>query len=156
MIRVCDRFAERYEGYSRLLDRPRCVTHNDYRPDNMLFGETGQVTVVDWQSCALGQNAVDVAYLIGGAFVPADRRAIEGELLDSYHRELLDQGVADYSQAGLAEDYRHFTFAGINVAVGAAMMVKRTERGDRMFLTMLDRHVTHVLDTGALAILDER
>ena len=156
MVRVCERLAERYESYSRLLDRPRCVTHNDFRPDNMLFGEDGRVTVVDWQSAGLGQNAVDVAYLIGGAYGSADRRAIEGVLLDTYHRELVEQGVAGYSRADLAEDYRHFSFAGINVAVGAAMMVNRTERGDRMFLTMLDRHVSHVLDAGALAILDQR
>ncbi|MES2492604.1 MAG: phosphotransferase [Pseudomonadota bacterium] len=156
MVRVCERLAERYEAYSRLLERPRCVTHNDFRPDNMLFGSDGQVIVVDWQSAALGQNAVDVSYLIGGAFTSEDRRAIEGELLDTYHRELAEQGVRGYSRSDLAQDYRHFSFAGINVAVGAAMMVNRTERGDRLFLTMLDRHVSHVLDTGALAILDER
>ena len=156
MVRVCDRFAERFEAYGNLLDRPRCVTHNDYRPDNMLFGDDGQIIVVDWQTAALGHNAGDVAYLIGGAFAPADRREIEGSLLDTYHRELVEQGVSGYSRTDLAEDNRHFTFAGINVAVCAAMLVNRTERGDRLFLTMLDRHVTHVLDSGALAILDER
>jgi hypothetical protein len=154
MVTVCDRLAERYEDYSRPLNRPRCVTHNDFRPDNMLFGENGALHVVDWQSAALGYNAVDVAYLIGGAFAPEDRRAIEGELLAAYHAELCDRGVSDFTPADLAEDYRHFAFAGINVAVGAAMMVRQTERGDRMFLTMLDRHVAHVLDTGALGILD--
>jgi hypothetical protein len=30
------------------------------------------------------------------------------------------------------------------------MLVARTDRGDEMFLTMLDRHSSHVLDTGAL------
>lgn len=154
MIRVCDRFCERFEAYSALLDRPRCVTHNDYRPDNMLFRDDGQVIVVDWQTAALGQNAGDVSYLIGGAFSPADRREIEHDLLDTYHRELTEQGVGGYSRSDLDEDYRHFTFAGINVAVCAAMLVNRTERGDRLFLTMLDRHVSHVLDSGALAILD--
>ncbi|MEH3046276.1 phosphotransferase [Sphingomonas adhaesiva] len=153
MVTVCDRFAERYERYSALLDRPRCVTHNDYRPDNMLFGDDGSLRVVDWQSAALGHNAVDVAYLIGGAFSPADRRAAEGALLDTYMEALREAGVTGYGRAELDADYRHFSFAGINVAVGAAMMVKRTERGDRMFLTMLDRHVSHVLDTRALGIL---
>lgn len=152
---VCDAFAERYDAYSRPLDRPRCITHNDFRPDNMLFWPDGQIRIVDWQSAALGHNAVDVSYLIGGAFSPEDRREVEQGLLDTYHEELTSQGVA-YSRADLREDYRHFTFAGINVAVGAAMMVGRTERGDRMFLTMLARHVAHVLDTGALSILDER
>lgn len=156
MITVCDRFAERYEAYSRLLDRPRCVTHNDFRPDNMLFGADGALWVVDWQSAGLGHNAVDIAYLIGGAFTPSERRLAEADLLDAYHQELLARGVSGYSRGDLAQDYRHFSFAGINVAVGAAMMVKRTERGDTMFLTMLERHVAHVMDTGALAILSER
>ncbi|MEH3038403.1 MAG: phosphotransferase [Sphingomonas adhaesiva] len=153
MVWVCDGLAERYERYGAPLDRPRCLTHNDYRPDNMLFGADGGVRVVDWQSAALGHNAVDVAYMIGGAFTPPDRRAAEGGLLDTYLDELRRGGVTGYGRAELDEDYRHFSFAGINVAVGAAMMVKRTERGDRMFLTMLDRHVAHVLDTGAMAIL---
>lgn len=154
MALVCDRLTERYEAYIAPLPRPRCITHNDYRPDNMLFSPDGGLTVVDWQSAALGFNAVDVAYLIGGAFAPDARRVAESGLLDSYHRELIEQGVADYTRADLDADYRHFSFAGINVAVGAAMMVKRTERGDRMFLTMLERHVAHVVDTDALAILE--
>lgn len=153
MVTVCDRLTERYERYSALLDRPRCVTHNDYRPDNMLFGDDGSLRVVDWQSAALGHNAVDVAYMIGGAFSPAERRTAEDALLDTYLDTLRRNGVTDYTRTDLGEDYRHFSFAGINVAVCAAMMVKRTERGDRMFLTMLDRHVAHVLDEGALALL---
>lgn len=154
MVRVCGSLNDRYEAYMAPLARPRCVTHNDFRPDNMLFGPDGAVTVVDWQSAALGFNAVDVAYMIGGAFSPAARREAETALLETYHRELTLQGVTGYSRDDLDADYRHFSFAGINVAVGAAMMVGRTERGDRMFLTMLERHVAHVLDTGALAILD--
>ena len=158
-LQTGDAFAERYEGFSRPLDRPRCVTHNDFRPDNMLFvpdGGDDRLTVVDWQSAALGHNAVDVAYFIAGGFATDDRRGSEAMLLSAYLRELRAQGVEDYSADALREDYRHFSFAGINVAVGAAMLVKRTERGDRMFLTMLDRHVRHVLDTNALAILMER
>jgi hypothetical protein len=151
-IRVCDALAEGYEGFSAPLASPRCVTHNDYRPDNMMLG-ADRLTVVDWQSVALGWNAVDIAYLIGGAYSPADRRAVEGDLLLHYHAELVAQGVGDYSFAQLQADYRHFTFAGINVAVGAAMLVKRTERGDRLFLTMLDRFVSHVIDQNALGIL---
>ena len=39
------------------------------------------------------------------------------------------------------------------MAIVSSMLVERTERGDAMFLTMLDRHTSHVLDTGALEIL---
>lgn len=152
--RVCDALAEGYGDYSRPRARPRCVTHNDFRPDNMLIAP-GRLTVVDWQSVALGSNAVDIAYLIGGSYSPATRREAEPRLIAAYLDELSRRGVSDYSSDAFEADFRHFTFAGINVAVGAAMLVQRTERGDRMFLTMLDRHVSHVLDHGALQLLRE-
>lgn len=152
--RVCDALAEGYDVYDRPRSRPRCITHNDFRPDNMLFDEA-RLVVVDWQSVALGYGAVDVAYLIGGGYAPEARRAIEPRLMAAYLDELKEHGVAGYSADEFEADYRHFTFAGINVAVGAAMLVQRTERGDRMFLTMLDRHASHVLDHDALSLLRE-
>lgn len=151
---VCDALAEGYDIYDRARPRPRCVTHNDFRPDNMLFDDD-RLVVVDWQSVALGCGAVDVAYLIGGGYSPEARRAIEPALMTAYLDELRMQGISDYSQDEFAADYRHFTFAGINVAVGAAMLVQRTDRGDQMFVTMLDRHVSHVLDHDALSLLRE-
>jgi aminoglycoside phosphotransferase (APT) family kinase protein len=151
---VCDTLAEGFDVYNRARPRPRCITHNDFRPDNMLFDDD-RLVVVDWQSVALGCGAVDVAYLIGGGYAPEARRAIEPTLMAAYRDELTIQGVTDYSRGEFEADYRHFTFAGINVAVGAAMLVQRTTRGDQMFLTMLDRHVSHVIDHDALSLLRE-
>ena len=152
--RVCDALAEGYDVYDRPRSHPRCITHNDFRPDNML-SDASRLIVVDWQSVALGCGAVDVAYFIGGSYAPDARRAIEPRLTVAYLDALKAEGVADYSREAFEADYRHFTFAGINVAVGAAMLVQRTERGDQMFLTMLDRHVSHVLDHDALPLLRE-
>lgn len=149
---VCDALAEGYDVYNAPRPRPRCVTHNDFRPDNMLLDDS-RLFVVDWQSVALGTNAVDIAYMVGGAFDSDARQTVEPALLAAYHDELLRQGVTGYLRDELDAEYRHFTFAGINVAVGAAMLVQRTERGDRMFLTMLDRHVSHVVDNDALSLL---
>ena len=36
---------------------------------------------------------------------------------------------------------------------GAAMLVKQTERGDQMFLTMLRRHAAQARDNNALELL---
>lgn len=154
-VATCESFAELYDLYSRPLERPRCVVHNDFRADNMLFAPE-RLAVLDWQSVALGFNALDVAYVIGGGFTPEDRRTVEAALLHSYHDELCTQGVSGYEKADLEQDYRHFSFAGIVVSVCAAMLVKRTERGDRMFLTMLDRHVRHVEDCKGIELLRER
>lgn len=153
-LQVGDALFEGYDVYSGPRPGARCVTHNDFRPDNFLMHD-GHLTVVDWQSVALGTNAVDVAYLIGGSYDPQVRREAEPRLIDAYLDELLANGVTGYDRADFEQEYRHFTFAGINVAVGASMLVERTERGDRMFLTMLDRHVSHVRDQGALSLLSE-
>jgi hypothetical protein len=41
------------------------------------------------------------------------------------------------------------------MAIVSSMLVERTERGDRMFMTMLARHCDHALDTDALATLPD-
>ena len=43
--------------------------HNDFRPDNMMFGPEA-VTTWDWQSFAFGSGAQDVAYFLAGGILP--------------------------------------------------------------------------------------
>src|SRR5207344_1211634 len=50
---------------------------------------------------------------------------------------------------------RRQSFFGVMMAIVSSMLVERTERGDQMFMTMLQRHCEHVLDTDALAVLPE-
>src|SRR5690606_21119608 len=49
--------------------------------------------------------------------------------------------------------YRRGTWAGLVMAVGASMLVERTERGDDMFMAMASRHALQALgrDAGELA-----
>ena len=52
---------------------PRCLTHNDFRPDNMMFGTSDggyPVAVVDWQSYGYGCCMADVSYFMAGALGP--------------------------------------------------------------------------------------
>jgi hypothetical protein len=39
------------------------------------------------------------------------------------------------------------------MAVGASMLVERTERGDAMFMVMAERHAQHALDLNAMSLL---
>ena len=41
------------------------------------------------------------------------------------------------------------------MAIVSSMLVAQTDRGDEMFMVMLQRHCQHVLDTDALAVLPE-
>ncbi|SBS70265.1 Aminoglycoside phosphotransferase [uncultured Mycobacterium sp.] len=154
---VCERLVESFDAY--LADesgsgRIKGLVHGDYRLDNMLFGRPGSrrdLTVVDWQTVTWGPAMTDVAYFIGCAVSIENRRSHYDELLRAYH-----QGLGPDSSLTLddvRDGVRRQSFAGVMMAVVSSMLVERTDRGDEMFLTMLDRHTSHVLDTGALDVL---
>ncbi|MGH9232266.1 MAG: phosphotransferase [Acidimicrobiales bacterium] len=133
----------------------RTIVHGDYRLDNLLFDASPGGTplaVVDWQTCAAGTGAFDVAYFVGAGLDEHDRRAVEEDLVRGYHDGLVAAGV-DYAWDRCWHDYRRGTWAGLLMAVGASMMVERTGRGDRMFLTMAARHARHALDLEAPDLL---
>ena len=154
---VCERLVASFDAYmadESVPERIKGLVHGDYRLDNMLFGRPGSkrdLTVVDWQTVTWGPAMTDVAYFIGCALTIEDRRAHYDELLRAYHQGLGPDSAITADQ--VREGVRHQSFAGVMMAVVSSMLVERTERGDEMFLTMLDRHTSHVLDTGALDIL---
>ncbi|MGO9929684.1 MAG: phosphotransferase, partial [Mycobacterium sp.] len=80
-----------------------------------------------------------------------DRREYCDELLRAYHEALGPN--APITLAAVGEGVRRQSFFGVMMAIVSSMLVERTERGDRMFMTMLQRNCDHVLDTDALATL---
>jgi hypothetical protein len=142
------------KNYSSLAERhdgPRCLTHNDFRPDNMMFASARgghPVTVLDWQSFAYGAGATDLAYFLAGALSPVERRRREDELLGLYFRTLTDLGVSGYDIGDLKRHYGQGGYLLFLTAFFAAMIVTQTERGDAMFLNMLGGAADHMLDHG--------
>ena len=152
---VCERLVGAFDGYVEVeAGQMRGLVHGDYRLDNMLFGTAEAeraLTVVDWQTVSWGPALTDLAYFLGTALPAQDRRAHYDALLLAYH-EALGPG-APISLAEVREGVRRQSFFGVMMAIVSSMLVERTERGDRMFMTMLQRHCDHVLDTDALATL---
>ncbi|KAA0111735.1 phosphotransferase [Mycolicibacterium sp. P1-5] len=154
---VCERLVASFDAHlaeESLPERIKGLVHGDYRLDNMLFGRPGSkrdLTVVDWQTVTWGPAMTDVAYFIGCALTIEDRRAHYDVLLSAYHQGLGPDSAITLDE--VREGVRRQSFAGVMMAVVSSMLVERTDRGDEMFLTMLDRHASHVLDTGALDIL---
>lgn len=154
---VCQRLVNSFDDYlaeEAAPDRVRGLVHGDYRLDNMLFGRPGSLrdlTVVDWQTVTWGPALTDVAYFLGCALRTEERRAHYDELLTAYHC-----GLGPYSAMTLGQvrdGVRRQSFFGVMMTIVSSMLVERTQRGDAMFLTMLDRHSSHVLDSGALDVL---
>ena len=150
----CARFVRNHAYWNRPRDFPKTYSHCDFRPDNMLFGGAdGRVALVDWQTGSFLGSGMDVAYFLGGCFDRETRRTHERALLQRYHHDLLKYGVTDYSFDHLMDDYRHYSFAVIAVALTATLVVKRTERGDRMLMQMAIGGAHQALDNQALDIL---
>ncbi|EID13218.1 phosphotransferase enzyme family protein [Mycobacterium xenopi RIVM700367] len=154
---VCERLVNGFDSYlagdsgERRIDG---LLHGDYRLDNLLFGAAGAdrpLTVVDWQTVTWGPALTDLAYFVGCALPVADRRALYDDLLSAYHDALGPD--APLTLADVYEGVRGQSFFGVMMAIVSAMLVERTERGDALFMTMLQRHCQHVLDTDALATL---
>jgi hypothetical protein len=142
-LEVADRLRDGIGGWARTLDEQRCIWHLDFRLDNMLFGAKGgtvPLAVVDWQSVTVGPGVSDVSYFLGAGLQVADRRRHEEPLVRRYHGALCAAGVDDYSWEQCWEDYRRHAVLGFFTAVNASVNVKRTARGDEMFLTMARRH----------------
>jgi hypothetical protein len=120
----------------------------------MLFGRPGSLrdlTVVDWQTVTWGAAMTDVAYFLGCARRPEERRAHYEELLAAYHAGLGADPPITLEQ--VRDGVCRQSFFGVMMAIVSSMLVERTARGDAMFMTMLARHSSHVLDTGALDVL---
>ena len=154
---VCERLVGGFDEYladEAVAGRIHGLVHGDYRLDNMLFGAAGAdrpLTVVDWQTVTWGPATTDLAYFLGCALPVTDRRTHYEALLDAYHAALGPD--APISLADVRDGVRRQSFFGVMMAIVSSMLVERTERGDAMFMTMLQRHCEHVLDADALAIL---
>jgi Phosphotransferase enzyme family len=154
---VCERLVGGFDAYlAEEADAGRIqgLVHGDYRLDNMLFGAAGAdrpLTVVDWQTVTRGPAMTDLAYFLGCALPAAERRTHYDALLQAYLAALGPD--APISLADVREGVRRQSFFGVMMAIVSSMLVERTERGDAMFMTMLQRHCEHVLDVDALAIL---
>lgn len=153
---VCARYVRNHAWWNRPRDLPKTFSHNDFRPDNMLFGgASGRVAVVDWQTSNFLGAGMDVAYFLGAIFDRETRRAHERDLLRLYHDDLVRYGVEDYSFEQLMRDYAHYSFAQIAVAVAATLIVNRTERGDRMLMHMITGAALQAIDNNALDAFPE-
>lgn len=154
-VALLEAFVPRVRTWMSRPRGPRTVVHADFRLDNLLFTPgRPEPVVVDFQTVNWGAGAYDVAYFVGGCLEPTVRRAAGDELIAGYHRALVDGGVEGYPLEALRADYRRESFGGLLMAVGASMLVKQTDRGDRMFLTSVTRHAQQALDIAALDLLD--
>jgi hypothetical protein len=133
------------------------LVHGDYRLDNLLFPPSGPgVHAVDWQTLSLALPARDLAYFTGTSLPVDERRAHERDLVAAYHRALTAYGVEGYTLEDCWDDYVFAMVQGPLVSIFGCAYGARTDRGDRMFATMVARSCTAIRDLGTLGTASGR
>jgi hypothetical protein len=161
--RLSDEIKSAGEGYLGQINAwiarrpgPRCLTHGDFRPDNMLFldGANGTpLVIVDWQTAGVGNGATDIAYYLGTALHPDLRRTHERALVERWIVGLIESGVPEADTRQLWDAYRREAVAGFLMGVLASMIVVQTQRGDAMFLEMCARSAYMIQDHKSLELI---
>lgn len=129
------------------------ILHGDYRADNLLFGE-GRVTVVDWQTLAVGLPARDLAYFLGTSLLPDERARHERKLVEAYRRALTGYGGLDgYDAEKCWQDYRFGMLQIPLITTLGFAFSAATERGDDMVLAMLERGSRAIRELGTLEMV---
>ena len=141
-------------SYLHQQPRPWTVQHADYRLDNLMFGTAGGRSPVGRGRLADGGPRAGRGRRV---VLPRERAlrwttgvGTKSDWSVSITTRLVAGGVDDYSFDDCFADYRRYAYAGYLMAVGASMMVERTERGDEMFLTMARRHAAQIDDLRSL------
>ncbi|MEO8264937.1 MAG: oxidoreductase family protein [Ilumatobacteraceae bacterium] len=155
------------EGVTKVDDPPQIagvgslvqtVIHGDLRLDNMMFGNTPDVrpvVLLDW-TLTKTSGLHDVAYLVTQNVDLAERRAHEPEIIEHYHRGLLDHGVEGYSLEQCWADYRLVVLHLFAYAVLiAGTLDPSNDRGAAFMRQMLQRSSAAVMDHELLALIPQ-
>ena len=130
------------------------LLHGDYRSDNLLFDPARtRVTVVDWQTLAVGLPARDLAYFLATSLLPADRAHHERRLVGRYAQALAQRGVGGYDEHTCWQDYRFGMLQVPLIATLGFAFSAATDRGDDMTLTMLERGSRAIRELGTLELV---
>ncbi|GGB59929.1 phosphotransferase [Blastomonas aquatica] len=154
-LAICEALAENAVYWFNFQPCTRCLTHGDFRLDNMLFdirGGAEPIALVDWQTCVTGGGTSDLGYLLGTGIGTELRRAHEDTLLDLYCAEMTRHGVSR-SREGIYDDYRIGALSGLSTAVFSTAFVERTDRGDANFLSMARGACSLALDHDSIGAL---
>jgi len=136
---------------------PRTLVHWDYKLDNLVFGtpeDDVPFAVIDWQLMRRGRGVWDVAYFLMGSLDPEDRQTLEMDLLETYHRILIDDGVRGYPFEQCLYDYRLSLLGRFGALISTIAAMPFTKEQIQMHIdVLLPRSCAAILDHDAGALL---
>lgn len=147
------------DAWKDILSEPRSLWHNDLRVDNVLFdcrGGAVPIALLDWQGVTYARGMMDVAYFNATSLTTEERRAHERDLVVEYHAGLVAQGVTELSADACWDEYRLLAIHPLQTGVLGLMAVSRSERGDRLWRTWIERSAEMTRDLDSFSLLAAR
>lgn len=108
-----DRWVERLDLMLDHMCTDPTLCHQDWRADNMFFGDGGQITVIDPQIAGVANGAYDIGYFIS--------QSMERDVRGGRERELIDHYVDEMARRNHHLDAERLLF-DTRVAVGLCLM----------------------------------
>ena len=90
----------------RLSGAPNTIAHGDYRADNILFDDDGNVVLLDFQLTGRGSASYDLAYFITQSLAPEVAATHETALFNRWLDGLIAAGVPEGETTALWDRYR--------------------------------------------------
>ncbi len=120
---------------------PVALAHGDSHIGNTYVESDGKPGFLDWQGVCRAPGFYDLAYFIGGALTPQDRRAHERSLVNHYCDVLAAGGGPSLDRDEAWLDYRRYALHGFLWAVTPPTMqpVERVR-------AMGERHMTAIVE----------
>ncbi|MEO0794718.1 MAG: phosphotransferase [Verrucomicrobiota bacterium] len=139
--------------FNEIAHRPKTITHNDLREDNLLFGEPGspdEVIILDWQLATRSMGVFDVSRLMAGSALPDQRRGHEIEILRVWHNTLVENGVEDYYWEEALYDLRLALLQGLTYPIHFhRAFIGETGRSAELSEAIVRRHFASAIDLQA-------
>lgn len=134
---IAPRFGDAIAGLLEDLSQPpRTLLHGDYRADNILFDDDGEVVLLDFQLTSTGSGAYDLAYFITQSLAPEVAEANERALFDRWREGLRARGVP---QDELGEDlWLRYRKAALFCLVYPVVACRGMDLSDRRQRALLD------------------
>ncbi|MCP3937290.1 MAG: phosphotransferase [Actinomycetia bacterium] len=148
-----DRFPDLVPFLLEELNTPASLVHGDFRGDNLLFDDDGNLTVLDFQITGIANGLFDVAYFLCQSIGSDTRRGHDEELVQLYVDNLAAGGV-DYPIEEAMRAYRIATAYCLIYAVTSWQAYDSFEgRQHTLMAEILSRTVQSIMDNNSLALL---
>ena len=105
MIEFGDRYGEVLPFMLEALSAPATLCHGDFRGDNLMFDEEGNISIIDFQIVGVGHGSFDIGYFMSQSLESDVRKEHEGHILALYTKTLNEAGI-DISIEDVTAKYR--------------------------------------------------